>query len=646
MKKLGITKNNQEITRENLNHLDLKGAKLIGADLTRAYLTGANLTLADLTGADLIRTNLRWANLTRADLRGANLTGANLTGACLTHAYLRGADLTLANLIRTNLTGANLTDTVLDPCNDPNCDAEEFELVGDHCTGYRSRRSLFAGDNTYEIGKTYTAPFFSICDTWCHPGLYVCPTIDKARSYDADIIEVSFDPKDLHRAGNKYRRNWHATKDEPVGKAFELTINRVTTVASDHDITGIAIDSKPYKRCEIYAQYKANREPHSEQSLAQLDRVINRLKSYGYHIFAAPGAEADDVIATIATQVLEGNNDAYVTVLTGDKDLLQLVSDSCHVVNASSNQTITPELVRTKYGVEPSNIVDLLALTGDKSDNVPGVPQIGPVRAAYIINTMGSVDDILRHVDAQTPELASMKPPLLGQLLTDNVDVLRLSHNLVKLDRGLDIDSERLFAKPIPRPITGVLPATQGGTGQPEAMPAVKAPTPRSLGPKNWRTALEPQTTDQAWQVARMLFGSRLYQDYGNAEAIFATILRGRALGLDACTSLDNFHVYHGKARMSADLIVGLVLNSHKAKFFSCLETDRKHAVYQTHRVGVPTPQSLGFGLEDAKAAGVLSKDLWRKYLPNMLRHRAAVNLARLVYPDVVGGLYTPEEVE
>jgi uncharacterized protein YjbI with pentapeptide repeats len=195
MKKLGITKNNQEITRENLNQLDLFGADLQGADLYETNLTGAYLFGADLQGADLRGAYLRWA-----DLRWADLTLADLQGADLTEAKLQNTKLNM-----TNLTGANLTDTVLDPCNDPNGDSEEFELVGDHCTGYRSRRSLFAGDNTYEIGKTYTAPFFSTCDTRCHPGLYVCPTIDKARSYDADIIEVSFDHKDLHRAGNKYR---------------------------------------------------------------------------------------------------------------------------------------------------------------------------------------------------------------------------------------------------------------------------------------------------------------------------------------------------------------------------------------------------------------------------------------------------------
>jgi hypothetical protein len=160
--------------------------------------------------------------------------------------------------------------------------------------------------------------------------------------------------------------------------------------------------------------------------------------------------------------------------------------------------------------------------------------------------------------------------------------------------------------------------------------------------------------------MAKALYNSRLYSNFPSHEAIFAVILRGRSLGLDATTALANFHVVEGKPTMSATLIVGLVLQSGKAEYFDLLETTDERAEYLTRRKGSTQEVKMAFTLADAIAAGVLETQRdgtvrgvsrsgkpsnWDKWRRTMLRHRCAVELARAVYPDVCAGLYTPDEI-
>jgi hypothetical protein len=180
----------------------------------KAYLRGADLRSADLRSADLRDADLQGAYLQWADLQGADLRDANLRGADLRDANLRGADLRDANLRGADLQGANLRgadlqDTCLDPSNVPN--QQGTEQFKDN-VGYRTKRQMFLGYSDYEVGKTYTAPWFSTAETECHPGLYIYPTLGAAirfasggHYYQGDYIKVTFDPVDLHQAGDKWR---------------------------------------------------------------------------------------------------------------------------------------------------------------------------------------------------------------------------------------------------------------------------------------------------------------------------------------------------------------------------------------------------------------------------------------------------------
>ena len=163
---------------------DLRGADLRGADLREANLSQANLREADLRGANLREANLRWANLRGADLRGANLRWANLYAA-------------------------NVTDTVLDPTCTPSGADHSFTRQGEYVIGYRTRQAGHI--HQYHDGRIYAADWFSTCgETECHPGLYLWPTFEAARTFSptAELIRVHTYPADVHKAGTKWRCRW------------------------------------------------------------------------------------------------------------------------------------------------------------------------------------------------------------------------------------------------------------------------------------------------------------------------------------------------------------------------------------------------------------------------------------------------------
>ena len=189
---------------ENMRHL----GSGVGADLSGANLRGAKLSVADLSDADLRGADLSGADLRNANLSGANLSGANLSGANLCVANLSGANLRNANLSGADLRNANLSGTVLDPDNTPNGSVKWFEKHGDKVFGYRTRKAGHI--DKYRDGRVYSADWFSTCDTECHPGLYLWPTLETAKAWNSndEIIKVVTNVQDVHRAGTKWRCRW------------------------------------------------------------------------------------------------------------------------------------------------------------------------------------------------------------------------------------------------------------------------------------------------------------------------------------------------------------------------------------------------------------------------------------------------------
>jgi DNA polymerase I len=179
-------------------------------------------------------------------------------------------------------------------------------------------------------------------------------------------------------------------------------------------------------RNEIYDQYKANRREMPDDLAPQLAHVRRAADAFGVCRIEMDGFEADDLIATYARHAIEAG--AKVTILSSDKDMMQLVSDDQVMMrDPMTDRPIGEAEVREKFGVGPDKVIDVQALCGDSTDNVPGVPGIGVKTAAELINAYGDLETLLAHAH-------EIKQPKRREALIDNEAKARLSKELVKLD--------------------------------------------------------------------------------------------------------------------------------------------------------------------------------------------------------------------
>jgi len=160
----------------------------------------------------------------------------------------------------------------------------------------------------------------------------------------------------------------------------------------------------------------------------------------------------------------------------------------------------------------------------------------------------------------------------------------------------------------------------------------------------NELSRLEPQTIDEAARLAEMAVRSRLYA-VQSAEAALMILLTGRDLGLSASQALRGIYVVNGKPVVSSDALVAAIRRSGLCASWRVIESTTDRCMITTLRAGETEPETETWTTEDAKRAGLTSKDVWRSYPRDMLRHRTAAALARRVYPDVVLGCYAPGEI-
>ncbi|MBQ9784368.1 MAG: DNA polymerase I [Clostridia bacterium] len=161
------------------------------------------------------------------------------------------------------------------------------------------------------------------------------------------------------------------------------------------DYCAVAFDLKaPTFRHNMYDAYKAGRRPMPEELALQLPMAKELLSAMGYHVLELAGYEADDILGTLAQMCDDADCDAYL--LTGDRDSLQLIDEHVHVLLATNNETVEMDEAKfmEKYGVPSSRFVDVKALMGDSSDNIPGVPGIGEKTALKLISEYGSLDGV------------------------------------------------------------------------------------------------------------------------------------------------------------------------------------------------------------------------------------------------------------
>ena len=222
-------------------------------------------------------------------------------------------------------------------------------------------------------------------------------------------------------------------RGEPTGAIYGV-INMLRSLLAEYEpeLIAVVFDARGKTfRDDLFTEYKANRPPMPDELAAQVEPLHALVQALGLPMLQIPGVEADDVIGTLARQASEQGIPTVIS--TGDKDMAQLVNDRITLVNTMSNTTLDSTGVETKFGVPPARIIDLLALMGDSSDNIPGIPKVGPKTAAKWLNQYGSLDAII----ASAGDIKGK----VGESLRDSLDTLELSRQLATIRTDVELES-------------------------------------------------------------------------------------------------------------------------------------------------------------------------------------------------------------
>ena len=220
-------------------------------------------------------------------------------------------------------------------------------------------------------------------------------------------------------------------------------VNMLRTLLREYhpDYLAVIFDAKGKTfRDALYEQYKANRPPMPPELQTQIKPLNDIVRAMGLPCLIVEGVEADDVIGTLATQAAAEHINTLIS--TGDKDMAQLVNDRITLINTMSNKRLDMRGVVEKFGVQPGQIIDYLALIGDSSDNIPGIPGVGPKTAAKWLNSYHTLDNIIAHAQEIKGKI--------GERLRAHLDQLPLARQLatIKRDVGLDLGPRDLSHQP------------------------------------------------------------------------------------------------------------------------------------------------------------------------------------------------------
>lgn len=221
---------------------------------------------------------------------------------------------------------------------------------------------------------------------------------------------------------------------QPTGAIYGV-LNMLQRLIADYhpDYMAVVFDPKGGSfRNQLYKEYKANREAMPEELAVQIAPLHAAIKAQGLPLIIVDNMEADDVIGTLVTKAEKAN--LHTVVSTGDKDMAQLVTAKTTLVNTMSNKVMDIAGVKEKFGVTPEQIIDYLTLVGDTSDNIPGVPKVGPKTAAKWLNEYGSLDAIVEHA-------ADIKGKV-GEYFREFIPQIPLTRQLVTIKLDVDLAFE------------------------------------------------------------------------------------------------------------------------------------------------------------------------------------------------------------
>lgn len=280
----------------------------------------------------------------------------------------------------------------------------------------------------------------------------------------------------LYRAYHAIRGGFRTVSGLPTNAAFGFLsmLLRLQKEEKPDAVVVVFDPPGPTRKHQAHPEYKANREKTPDDLIAQIPYVHRTVRALGSPLLVVPGEEADDVIGTLAAR-FAGRGDA-VTIVTGDKDFCQLVGPSVRLLDTMSNRETTPENVAERMGVPAERVVDLLSLTGDAVDNIPGVPGLGPKGAAKLLADYGTLEEVA----ANAGKVSGKR----GEALREHLARVLGNRPLVTIETALDLGDADLDMRPMDRPqLAALLRELEffkflrdlGLEGAPEAAPA-KAP--------------------------------------------------------------------------------------------------------------------------------------------------------------------------
>ena len=419
-------------------------------------------------------------------------------------------------------------------------------------------------------------------------------------------------------------------------------------------------------------------------------------------------AEADDVIGTIAALYKahisklseEGRAGWWLTIYSGDGDMEQLVDDEMGIDVAKppalGGGIWDEAAVLKKRGVTPSKVRDLKALAGDKSDNFkpfPGIvdaagkrgPGIGDGVAVKLISVFGGALAVFSDLDRKGADDKPILNPHLRKLLDlHGIAAAQRGLALATIKTDLPLDWSLIMAEPKHTPIIpdadfesaieGDTPTTAAHAPAAIAAPAVQAPAvvaeeqARTVEPSPSAVpsaalarradepatgisiyGIQPQNMAQLFRFSQMIVNSGAYPQFGKPETAMAAIADAMERGVPAMAALRATYIVKGRMAHSAAYIAALVLRSGKALVFEIIESTMEQATLAYQRVGRPE-RAFTFTLDEAKAAGWVKSGTngdgkWVTNPRTMLRWAAIREAARAFFPDVVSGMYTPDEI-
>ncbi|MRS17191.1 DNA polymerase I [Enterobacteriaceae bacterium RIT691] len=269
------------------------------------------------------------------------------------------------------------------------------------------------------------------------------------------MVQIQENPLILVDGSSYLYRAYHAfppltnSAGNPTGAMYGV-LNMLRSLILQYQPTHAAVvfDAKGKTfRDELFEDYKSHRPPMPDDLRAQIEPLHAMVKAMGLPLLAVSGVEADDVIGTLAREAEKAGRPVLIS--TGDKDMAQLVTPAITLINTMTNTVLGPEEVVTKYGVPPELIIDFLALMGDSSDNIPGVPGVGEKTAQALLQGLGGLDTLY----AEPEKIAGLTfrgAKTMAAKLEQNKEMAYLSYKLatIKTDVELELTCEQLEVQP------------------------------------------------------------------------------------------------------------------------------------------------------------------------------------------------------